>query len=64
MDMAKLYERVFDNEGNIKACGREACKELILACEAKTGEVGKYGDSETGWMNPDAIKALYSTIKC
>lgn len=56
----ELYNRVFDENGEIKLCGREACKELIRACEEMTGEVGKFGSTETGFMEPEAIKALFN----
>lgn len=56
------YNRVFDSDGNIKACGRYACMALITACEEITGRKGDFGDPETGYTKPEAIKALYKTL--
>lgn len=55
--MKELYDVVFDKNGEIKTCGREACKKLILACEALKPGVN-YGNSQTGFMNIENIKTL------
>lgn len=57
--MKELFEVVFDKDGNIKSCGREACKKLILACEKIKPGVD-FGNSENGFMNVENIKALYN----
>ena len=56
------YNAVFDEEGKIKACGRYACMALINACEEITGRKGDFGDPETGYTKPEAIKDLYQTL--
>lgn len=33
MDIEELYNVVFDDYGNIKVCGRQQTKQLILACQ-------------------------------
>ena len=30
-DFKSLYKQVFDSNGNITACGREKCRELMVA---------------------------------
>lgn len=55
-----VYGLVFDADGNIKTCGRERCKDLIVASEKV--EQGFYGDKETGIMNAVAIKKLYQKV--
>ena len=54
------YNIVFDEEGNVKACGRDACKELIRLCEEYTGIKDKYGNFETGVMNIEEIKEFFN----
>ena len=54
------YNIVFDEEGNIKACGRDACKKMISLCEEYTGIKDKYGNPETGVMNVEEIKAFFN----
>lgn len=56
-----LYERVFDNQGNIKLCGREACKELIRVCREMQHGID-FGCTDTGIMNVDNIKRFYMKI--
>lgn len=57
--MLEKYERVFDENGNVKACGREACKDLISACEQLKPDVD-FGNKDTGVMNVENIKKLFS----
>ncbi len=54
-----LFRKVFDEEGNVTRCGREACKKLIHASKQVTPI---YGNEETGMMQVDAIKALYKEL--
>ena len=56
-----LYDLVFDKDGNIKACGREICKELIVLANQIEKNV-KHGDETTGMMEVDAIKSLRTTL--
>ena len=57
-----LYEKVFDKNGNIKKCGRNACIELIDYVESTFNvEVGR---EEHGLIeNKDLIKELYLNHK-
>ena len=41
-DFKSLYKQVFDSNGNITACGREKCRELMVA--ANKVKTGNYGD--------------------
>lgn len=59
--MVEKYRRVFDNNGNIKPCGREACKDLISACEQLCPDID-FGDNKTGMMHVVNIKKLYAEI--
>lgn len=57
----EAYEAVFDEDGNIKACGRAACIRLIEACQEKDQKT-YFGDKDTGILNLstfDKIKQLY-----
>lgn len=56
-----LYDLVFDKDGNIKACGREVCKELIVLANQIEKNV-KHGDETTGMMEVDSIKSLRTTL--
>ncbi len=56
-----LYDLVFDKDGNIKACGREVCKELIVLANQIEKNV-KHGDETTGMMEVDTIKSLRATL--
>lgn len=56
-----LYDLVFDENGNIKACGREVCKELIVLANQIEKNV-KHGDETTGMMEVDTIKSLRATL--
>lgn len=53
--MSEKYNNVFDENGEVKACGREACKELIRACMEKNPGVD-FGNPETGMMNIKNVK--------
>lgn len=56
MAIQEAYNVVFDKNGNVKACGREACKRLIDLCKKQWKGVD-FGNSETGYMNIENIKA-------
>ena len=49
--MIELYYAVFDKNGAIKPCGREACKKLIEACQNACTKDIDFGNKETGMMN-------------
>jgi hypothetical protein len=52
----KLYNNVFDVNGEIKLCGRNRCKDLIFACQEKFGKDIDFGSISTGMMNVENIK--------
>ena len=52
------YNNVFDTNGNVKLCGRDACIDLIDVCN-KIIPNGNYGDNLTGMMNTSNILSLY-----
>lgn len=56
----KLYDDVFDSEGNIRACGRDACKCFIEAISSESSL--NAGNAETGMMNIDVLKSEYQRI--
>lgn len=56
-----LYNQAFDENGNVKACGREVCRELILLANQIEKNV-KHGDEFTGMMDVQAIKNLKEKI--
>ncbi len=49
------YNKVFDENGNTKACGREACKDLINMCKVEE-PLTDFGDPMTGMMNIENIQ--------
>ena len=56
-----LYDLAFDKEGNIQACVRDVCKELItLSNQIENGV--KHGDETTGMMDVENIKKLHQDI--
>ena len=61
LSIKEAYEAVFNEDGTMKACGREACIRLIEACEAKDRETC-FGNKKTGEIclsNIPIIKRLY-----
>lgn len=58
MDKLEMaYNKVFDAQGNVRACGREACIALIEECQ-KIESYIYFGDVKTGRMQVEAIKQL------
>lgn len=55
------YYKVFDTCGNVRACGRETCIELIEACSCRQPDI-YFGNVETGQMNIEAIKEFVGGI--
>lgn len=56
-----LLNEVFDENGNIRPCGREACQELIS--EASITYPGiDFGNAKTGIMNIENMLKLRSDI--
>ena len=60
-DIKVLYDEVFDENGEVKLCGRYACMGLISACEDI--EPGTdFGNTDTGFMNIENIKRLVGSL--
>ena len=57
----KLYDQVFDENGEVKACGRKVCQEIILLSDQIEHGV-KHGDPYTCFMDVESIKALKSKL--
>ena len=57
----KLYGMVFDENGEIRVCGREKCKSLIYACRNLDPNT-YFGDTTYGFMEVDAIKDLWEKL--
>lgn len=58
MSFKEFYEAVFDADGNIKACGREACKRLIIYVKDRFHAT--VGNASTGFITDvDTIRSLY-----
>lgn len=58
----EAYEAVFDENGDVRKCGRDACIKLIELCEQKNHML-YFGDLETGFMEKENIKTLYMMEK-
>lgn len=57
------YDKVFDENGKVKLCGRDACMDLIISCHSiEKQTVGYFGNIVTGMMNIDNIKNLRLSI--
>lgn len=55
--MIEQYNKVFDENGNVKACGREECMNLINMCKVED-PLTDFGNPLTGMMNIENIKAF------
>lgn len=55
--LKELFTKVFNEDGSVKLCGREACVEIIEVCEQLSGEV--CGDKIRGYMYTDKIEEVY-----
>lgn len=59
-EIKRLYNAVFDSNGDVRACGRDACKRLIEAINSKSDL--NVGNAETGVMNVDVLKSEYNRL--
>lgn len=57
-----LYDQVFDTNGNVKACGRSKCSQLIMLSNLMENDI-RHGNSITQRMDVVAIKNLYKKLK-
>lgn len=58
------YNMVFDANGDVKLCGRDACCALIALLSAMypSDDSLYFGNVQTGHMNVDNIKLIYASI--
>ncbi len=54
------YRNVFNEDGTMKACGRDLCMKLITAANNIGDE--EYGDLDFGRVDIDAVKRLYNKL--
>ena len=59
--LMQLYEKCFDEVGDVRVCGRAACSELIKMCK-KVAPGTDFGDEEAGFMNIANIKQLIALV--
>lgn len=59
-DLEELYNNVFNADGSIKFCGRDACKALIIRIKSLSDK--DIGDEGTGFMNVGVLKEEYQKI--
>lgn len=57
----KLYKEVFDEQGNVKACGRDRCK-MLMQLAHKLDAGANFGDTNAGYMNIEAMKELHAKL--
>jgi len=55
IQIIKLYTEIFDKNGEIKPCGRDKCKKLIMLLSEAEPSID-FGNAETGFMNVDNIR--------
>ncbi len=55
------YDKVFDEHGNIRACGQKACINLIFACR-KLEPTGNFGNVHTGFLNIPNVQDLHYLV--
>lgn len=59
-DLEELYNSVFNANGSIKPCGRDACKALIIRIKSLSDK--DVGDEDTGFMNVGVLKDEYKKL--
>ena len=57
-ELKQSYDRVFNEDGTVKLCGREACKDLIIAMQSKFPGIN-FGNPVHGIMNITNIQTYY-----
>lgn len=64
MPFGRLFDTVFTPAGEMKPCGREACRAMIERLEIQYGRPGIYGDEVYGKLNlPDAFTAAQKMLQ-
>ena len=59
-NISRLYKEVFSDNGEVRLCGREQCKELVKELEELREDLNSIdiGSSTSGFLNIDGIKNL------
>lgn len=55
-ELMEAYNKVFNEHGEVRPCGRQVCIDLINACEKFGPDCICFGNNETGQMNIESIK--------
>ena len=58
----ELYDKAFDEDGNVRLCGRDVCIELITQMTVFFGSGINFGDVATGYMNVGNVKKYYEML--
>ena len=63
-EFQEKYDAVFNSDGSVKLCGREKCKDLIIACMTLSNmkSDGFFGNEMTGMMNIQNIQQFKKTL--
>ena len=59
-ELKKAYNNVFDENGEIKGCGRTCTRILISTLKKYTKE--DIGDENTGMMKVETLKSVYQRL--
>lgn len=57
----KLYHQVFDENGEIKACGRDTCFALIVVADEVEPGIS-HGDTHHNRVYPERMHSLYKKL--
>lgn len=60
-EILDAYRAVFDAKGQMKVCGREACRRLIEAADRIEPGIF-HGNPVSGFVDTDAVKRLISKL--
>ena len=61
-ELLELIETVIDENGEMRACGREQCGLLIESC-SKVFPTVSIGDSETNYIDLKSLIIVYNFLK-
>ena len=60
-ELKDAYQAVFDENGNVKACGSVACMKLMISL-MRFRPKADLGNLDTGVMNINVVKNMYRDI--
>jgi hypothetical protein len=60
-ELKDSYQAVFDEDGNVRACGRALCMRLMFSLK-RFRPKADLGNFDTGVMNTDVVKSAYQDI--